>query len=61
MFYYFDNITEIESFDFDKMLLDEKSYKNNLAYDILYKTLIGVKTLHISFDKVDGFISLWWK
>ena len=58
MFYYFDNITEIESFDFDKMLLDEKSYKNNLAYDILYKTLIGVKTLHISFDKVDGFISL---
>ena len=61
MFYYFDNIIEIESFDFDKMLLDEKSYKNNLAYDILYKTLIGVKTLHISFDKVDGFISLWWK
>ena len=58
MFYYFDNITEIESFDFDKMLLDEKSYKNNLAYDILYKTLIGVKTLHIWFDKVDGFISL---
>ena len=54
MFYYFDNIIEIESFDFDKMLLDEKSYKNNLAYDILYKTLI-------SFDKVDGFISLWWK
>ena len=58
MFYYFDNITEIESFDFDKILLDEKSYKNNLAYDILYKTLIGVKTLHIWFDKVDGFISL---
>ena len=58
MFYYFDNIIEIESFDFDKILLDEKSYKNNLAYDILYKTLIGVKTLHISFDKVDGFISL---
>ena len=58
MFYYFDNIIEIESFDFDKILLDEKSYKNNLAYDILYKTLIGVKTLHIWFDKVDRFISL---
>ena len=58
MFYYFDNIIEIESFDFDKILLDEKSYKSNLAYDILYKTLIGVKTLHIWFDKVDGFISL---
>ena len=58
MFYYFYNIIEIESFDFDKILLDEKSYKNNLAYDILYKTLIGVKTLHIWFDKVDGFISL---
>ena len=58
MLYYFDNIIEIESFDFDKILLDEKSYKNNLAYDILYKTLIGVKTLHIWFDKVDGFISL---
>ena len=28
MFYYFDDITKIEGFDFDSILLDEKSYKN---------------------------------
>ena len=37
----------------------EKSYENILVYDILYKTLIGAKPLHIMFDKVDGFIRVY--
>ena len=55
--YYFDDITKIENFDFDSILLDEKSYKNILVYGISYKTLIGVKPLRIRFDKVDECIS----
>ena len=42
MRYYLDYIIEIEGFDFDKILLDEKSYKNISMYDVLYKTLISV-------------------
>ena len=34
----------------------KKTYKNILAYDILQKTLIGIKSLCISSDKVNGFI-----
>ena len=30
-----------------------------LAYDILYKTLIGGKPLSIRFDKVNGFIRVY--
>ena len=56
MYYYFDDIIEIEDFDFDNILIDEKSCKNILAYNISYKTLIGAKPLRIRFDKVDGFI-----
>ena len=47
---------KIEDFDFDNILLNEKSYENILIYDVLYKTLIGVKTLRIMLDKVDEFI-----
>ena len=42
MRYYLDYIIEIEGFDFDKILLDEKSYKNISMYDVLYKTSISV-------------------
>ena len=35
--YYFTGIIKIEGFDFD-ILIDEKSYKNILVYNILYKT-----------------------
>ena len=42
MRYYLDYIIEIEGFDFDKILLDEKSHKNISMYDVLYKTLISV-------------------
>ena len=50
--YYLDSITEVENFDFDNILLDEKSQENIFAYDISHKTLIGAKQLCIKFDKV---------
>ena len=34
MYYYFDDIIEIEEFMFDNLLLDEKPYENILIYDI---------------------------
>ena len=51
--YFFDDITKIEDFDFDNILLYKKLYRNILIYKILFKTLIGAKTLWISFDKGD--------
>ena len=43
--YYFDYITELEDFDLNHILIDEKSHKNILIYDVSYKTLIVPKTL----------------
>ena len=40
------------------ILLDEKTCEDILVYEIPYKTLIA-KLLHISFDKVDGFIRVY--
>ena len=37
-------------------MIDEKSHENILIYEMLYKTLINPKPLHIRFDKIDGFI-----
>ena len=34
MCYYFDDIIQIEDFNFDKILLDEKLYENILFYDV---------------------------
>ena len=45
-----------EDFILDNVLIDEKSYKYILVYNILNKTLIDAKPLHIKFDKIDGFI-----
>ena len=36
--------------------MDEKSYENTLIYDVLCKTLIGVKPLRYMFTRVDWFI-----
>ena len=55
-YYYFHGIIKVEDFDFDNILLDEESYKNILIYDILYKTLIGVKPMCIKFGKVKGLV-----
>ena len=59
MCYYFDDIIKLEDFDFDNILIDEKSYENTSTYDSLYKTLIGTKSLYTRFNKVDGFIRIY--
>ena len=41
------------------ILINKISYKNNLVYKILHKTLTGEKPLLISFDKVDGFSRIY--
>ena len=35
---------------------DEKLYENISVYNISHKTPAGPKSLHIRFDKIDGFI-----
>ena len=39
--------------------MDEKSHENILVYNISYKILIGPKPLHIRFDKIDRFITIY--
>ena len=41
--YYFDDIIKIEDLDLDNILIDGKSSKNILVYDISHKTLIDSK------------------
>ena len=41
------------------MLLDQKSYENNLVYNISCKNLISAKHLSIRFDKVGRFIRVY--
>ena len=48
-----------EDFDFDNILIDEKSYENVLIYNISYRTLIGPTPLRIRFDKIDRFIRVY--
>ena len=57
--YYFDDIIELEDFDLDNILIDEKSYENILIYNISYKTLIDPKPLRIGFFKIDGIIRIY--
>ena len=38
MFYYFDDITELEYFDFDNILIDEKWNENILFWFITFHT-----------------------
>ena len=47
---------KFEEFDFDNVLIDEKSYENILIYDILHRTMIAAKPLRIRFVNIDGFI-----
>ena len=59
--YYFNDLIKLEDFNlyFDNILIDEKSYKNILIYDIVYKTLIDPKPLRSRLDKMDGFIRIY--
>ena len=56
---YFDGIINFEDFDLNNILIDEKSYKNILIYNISDKTLLGAKSFRIRFDKIDGFIRVY--
>ena len=44
---YFSDIIKIEDFDFNSILLHEKSYKITLVYVISYKTFIVPKPVRI--------------
>ena len=54
--YYFDDKMEVEDINVDRNLLDKKSYKNILIYNILYKNFMCAKPLLIRFNKVDRII-----
>ena len=58
-YYYFDDIIKIEDFNFDNILINEKSNKNVLVNDISNKNLFGSKPLPIRFNEVDGFIRVY--
>ena len=57
--YYFDNIIKFEDFGLNNILIDEKSYKNILVYNISYTILINASLLRIRFNKIDGFIRVY--
>ena len=59
MGHYFNDIIKFEDFDIGNIVIDEKSYKSILVYNILHKTLMGAKRLHIRFDKTDGFMRVY--
>ena len=46
-------------FDFDNILVDEKSCEDILVYNISYKPLILAKSLHIRLNRIDGFIRVY--
>ena len=47
---------DVDNIDVDRILLDKKTYKNILVYDILNKKVIDANPLRIRFNKVDGII-----
>ena len=53
MYYY------LGDFDIDNILIDQKWHEIILISDILHKTLIGPKPLHIRFEKIDLFIRIY--
>ena len=55
----FNDIIELEDFEFNNILIDRKSHENALIYDISYKPLIDPKPLRIRFNKVDGYIKIY--
>ena len=57
--YYFDDITKIQGFEIDNILIDEKSYENILVYNISYKLLFNSSPLRFRFDKIDAFIRVY--
>ena len=54
--YYFDNIINGTKINSSNILLNKKLYENISVYNISYKSPTGPKPLHITFNKIDGFI-----
>ena len=61
MRYYFDDTININDLDFNNTLVDKKSCKRFLIYDVVYKTIYGANTLQINLDKVEGYIRTKYK
>ena len=55
--YSFDDIINGTKINFSNILLNKKLDENTSVYNILYKTPTNPKSLHIRFDKMDGFIA----
>ena len=55
----FDEIIKLGYFDFDNILIDEKSHEKILIYNISYKSSIDPKPLRIRFDKIDGLFIIY--
>ena len=49
---YFDEIIQLAEFHIDSILIDEKSYKIILIYDITYENLIDPNLLRVRLDKL---------
>ena len=58
MCYYFNDTIKIEDLDLDNILINEKSYKNILVYNILYKSLIKVIHLIKLMDLLEFMMEL---
>ena len=56
MYWYFDDIIKNGDIRFNDTLVNEKLYENISVFDISYKTSTGLKPLHITYCKIDGFI-----
>ena len=50
---------KFQEFDFEKGLIDEKTYENVLIYNNSCRTLIDPKPLRIRFDKIVGFFGFY--
>ena len=57
----FDDNIKTEDFDLYNILIDEKSFEKILVYNILHESLIYSKPLRIRFDKIDGFIRVYFR
>ena len=54
--YYFNDVIIINDFSPKDIKVDTKSYKDVLIFFTRYEALDGVKSLHIKFTKINGYI-----
>ena len=53
MYYYFDDMININDFNPKSIKVDKQSHEDILVYHIRYETLNDVKPLCINFDKIN--------